>query len=231
MGTRLDTLTYGEFWRMLVEAGKRGAHETGYELTRVAGRGMSNVWVAEKNGKKVKASIRTTRDRWIAFQPLDSGKRWKTLDDVDVVIVAAVDSKEAPTNIEVYMLPGVEVRSRFDAAFAARNDAGQTPTDNFGMWVNLDNDTRRLPASVGSGIAEKFEPIAVYPIASLLALNDGENEMTVDDVAVEDDTDTERQNPRRFTSIGDVMFWARSQIAELAHVSPEAVKLDLKIEY
>ena len=39
------------------------------------------------------ASVRTTRDRWIAFPPLDGGTRWKTLDDVELVLVAAVDEE------------------------------------------------------------------------------------------------------------------------------------------
>jgi hypothetical protein len=226
-----ENLPYGEIWRVLVEAGKRGAHEEGHKLTRVAGRGMSNVWVAEKNGKKVKAAIRTTRDRWIAFQPVDGGKRWKTLDDVEVVIVVAVDSKDDPQNVEVYMLPAIEVRHRFEEAFTARTEAGQVPTDNFGMWVCLDHDPRGLAASIGSGITEKFRPIAVYSIASLLASHeDIEAKRAEEEDAVNEDT-KETNLPPRLTSIGDIMAWARVRIAELASVNPEAVKLDLKIEY
>ena len=60
-------------------AAKKGAESQGLALSRVPGRGLANVWKAEKGGKKQLASIRTTRDRWIAFQPLEYGKKWKTL--------------------------------------------------------------------------------------------------------------------------------------------------------
>ena len=71
---------------------------------------------------------------------------------VQVVIVAAVDLREAPENVEVYVFPAEEVRKRFDAAYAARTQAGQVVRNNFGMWVGLDQDERGIPASVGSGI-------------------------------------------------------------------------------
>jgi hypothetical protein len=35
----------------------------------------------------------------------------------------------------------------------------------------------------------------------------------------------------RFTTIAQVMAWAREQVADIAGVRLEAVKLDLKLEY
>ena len=46
-------------WRALVHAGKKGAAEAGYTLDRVPGRGLSNVWNVQKDGKTEVASIRT----------------------------------------------------------------------------------------------------------------------------------------------------------------------------
>src|SRR5437764_14728201 len=76
-------------WSILVRAAKRALEAKGFKLTRVPGRGRSNVWKIERQGKTQRASIRTTKDRCFAFPPLKRGTKWKTLDDVDVVIVAA----------------------------------------------------------------------------------------------------------------------------------------------
>jgi hypothetical protein len=217
-------------WQFLVDAAKRAVEEQGYSLKRVPGRGLSNIWKLERDGKTQSASIRTTRDRWIAFPPLDGGSRWKTLDDVDLVAVAAVDSKDKPKNIEVYLLPAAEVRERFAAAYEARRKAKQVIRDDFGMWVGLDKDTRDLPASVGSGIIEQHPPIAVYGISDLIAGSSKQANhahpapsSTVDQIVSPD-------LPRANT-IAEVMAWARQRVSEIAGVRLEAVKLDLKIEY
>ena len=216
-------------WQFLVDAAKRAVEELGYRSHRIPGRGLSNVWKLEKDGTTQSASIRTTRDRWIAFPPLDGGTRWKTLDDVDAVVVAAVDSKEKPKNIEVYLFSAAEVRQRFDAAYAARREANQVVRDDFGMWVGLDKDMRDLPASVGSGIAEEHPPIAVYAIADLISGGNKRSGAPAEaTTATRDGADVEAPNTN---TIADVMAWARKRLSEIAGVRVEAVKLDLKIEY
>src|SRR5260370_35005008 len=82
--------------QLLVAAAKKAVTEQGYALTRLPGRGRASVWSMKKNGKSELAAIRTTRDRWIAFQPLDDGAKWKTLNDVDLVVAAAVYPKAEP---------------------------------------------------------------------------------------------------------------------------------------
>ena len=77
------------------------------------GRGRSNVWEVEENGRQRRVSIRTTKDRWFAFPPLQKGTKWKTLDDVDIVVVAAVDDRDDPRNVEVYRFDAEEIRRRF----------------------------------------------------------------------------------------------------------------------
>jgi hypothetical protein len=215
-------------WQFLVNAAKRGVEELGFELEKQPGRGLSNIWTLRRNGTSQSASIRTTRDRWFAFPPLDGGKRWKTLDDVDAVVVAAVDSKERPLNVEVYLFPAKEVRQRFDAAYAARRDAGLIVRDNFGMWVALDRDERGVPASIGSGIADEHKPIAVYSVRNLVDGNTkGANDIPSDAASLE----IAGSRVSRVTTIGEVMSWARQRISEIAGVRIEAVRVDLKIEY
>lgn len=59
-----------------------------------------------------------------------AGTKWKTLDDVELVSVATVDSKDA-SEVEVYLFPADEVRQRFNAAsYAARAKDGQSIKDN-----------------------------------------------------------------------------------------------------
>ena len=224
MPNRLKSLSEGSQWRLLVSAGKRALENEGYALSRVPGRGLANVWTAERGGKKQIASIRTTRDRWFAFPPLEGGSRWKTLDDADLVVVAAVDSPESPAKVEVYLFPADEVRRRFNAAYAARRKAGRAVRDNFGMWVALDPYEHGVSTDVGSGLAIAYEPIAVYSIDDLIR---GNTEDEVNLAELSSDMKETRESPPE--TIAEVMAWARERIAEIAGVDPGAVKLELKL--
>jgi len=211
----------------MVDAAKAGMVAQGYALERVPGRGMSNIWKVTRNDETRIASIRTSRDRHIAFAPLEGGAKWKTLDDIELVVVATVDEKEAPEKIEVYLFPADDVRQRFDANYAARSKDGKSIKDDFGMWVGLDRDDRGLPVSVGAGILENYKPIAIFAIADLLAedppaqANDDDPGQAAGEISAQP----------ALTTIAEVMAWARSRVAELAGVQTEAVKLDLKVEY
>ena len=229
MTNRLNTLSESARWRLLVDAAKQGAQEQGYVLSRIPGRGLSNVWNMEKDGKSQVGAIRTTRDLWIAFPPLEGGTKWKTLDDAELVVVASVDSKDDPQNIEIYIFPAQEVRKRFNAAYAARMKAGHVQKDNYGMWVALHPDERGIASSVGSGIAKQYPAVAIYSIEALMAAKPDET-LQGGEEQPEPGEEVEPEFPR-LTTIADVMAWARERVAEIAGVRVEAVKLDLKMEY
>lgn len=218
-----------ENWHFMVDAAKRGLEQQGYQLERQPGRGLSNVWNALRDGSVKTVSIRTTRNRWIAFPPLEGGDKWKTLDDVDLVAVSAVDSKDAPKNIEVYVFEASEVKSRFNAAYQARRNAGQVVRDDFGMWICLDTDNRNMPVSVGSGLAEKYPAIVAFSIDSL-AQGNGTSVKTKRP-PLQENSQATPSGDTNFGTISEVMEWARARVAEIAVVSIDAVKLDLKIEY
>ncbi|KZZ27741.1 hypothetical protein A3753_30575 [Sulfitobacter sp. HI0082] len=205
-------------WALMNVAATRGLREMGYDISRIPGRGRSNMWHAEKAGVTMTVSVRTTRDRWIAFPPLEGGTRWKTLDDADAVLVATVDEKEDPSSIDVYLLNAEDVRKRFDAAYAARIEAGNQVADNFGMWVGLDHDDRGLPASVGSGLTKDLEPFASYAISDLADKQDTRAHEDLESVSGDSVT------------IAELMREAKAAIATIAGVSQEAVRLELKIE-
>lgn len=212
-----------EAWAVLNLAIKKAAEGQGYALERYPGRGRSNVWDVSKGGRSRKASFRTTRDGWIAYPPLDKGTRFRTLNDVEVVFAAAVDDPDDPQRIVVYEFPADIVRERFRASYNARIEAGQVVRDKFGMWVKLERDQSGRAAGVGSGLAEEYDPIGEYDIASLMDEN-GPPSGGGSQLPGASSTVTG-------TTIADVLADARKQIAALAHVRPEAVKLDLKIEY
>jgi len=215
-------------YRALVRAALKGAESAGYTLAKKPGRGLSNVWEATKGRQTLSASVRTSRDRWLAFPPLEGGARWKTLDDVDLVIVAAFKSRNNPKDAQVYIFDAQDVRARFNAAYKARVKAGHSVRDDYGMWINLDHDDRDTASAVGAGLAERSDPIAEYPLIELMAELSSPNF----EVAVgEDDDDEPNVGEPKFANIAEVMTWARQKVAELAGVKIEAVKLDLKVQY
>ena len=240
---------------MLVGAATLALRGAGLAPIRVPGRGRSNIWDVEESGQHKRVSIRTTKNRRFAFPPLETGTKWRTLDDVDIVVVAAVDDYDDPRNVEVYRFDAEDVRKRFDASYAARIDAGHKVRDDFGMWLRLDEDDRGLPAGVGAGLATAHLPIATFPIERLIA--ESEVKMPKGDMSrftqtaagirvvsvppidnAEPPTSPEHGNaagtgvvaalePR---TIGEVLDRARKHIATLSGVRMEAVKLDCRIE-
>jgi hypothetical protein len=226
MPNQFDEMSDSRTWNILVAAATRALKGEGFVPERVPGRGRSNVWEIEENGQRKRISIRTTKDRWFAFQPLKKGTEWKTLDDVDIVIVAAVDDRDDPNAVEIYRFDAGEVRQRFDASYAARTQAGQTVKDNYGMWVNLDADDRGRPASVGAGLATQDTPIATYPLEELIAEDGAEATESLQGATA---AAAEASGDQTHT-IAEVMDWARRRIATLSGVRMEAVKLDCRIE-
>ena len=51
MSNLLEGLSEAARWRLLVAAAKGAAEAQGYKLTRVPGRGLSNIWNMGKDGR------------------------------------------------------------------------------------------------------------------------------------------------------------------------------------
>ena len=122
-------------------------------------------------------------------------------------------------SIKVYRFDADEVRRRFDAARAARIQAGRIVQDNFGMWVNLDADD-----SAGAGLGAENAPLATYPLEELI----GENSAEADGIRTGSDEDITAEpeaSSAALHTIAEVMDWARKRIATLSgggHGSSEA---------
>jgi hypothetical protein len=225
---RLKEMGETASWRLMVSAAIEGAKQNGYAAKRQPGRGLSNTWELTKSGTTKIASVRTTRNRWIAFQPLENGARWKTLDDVDLVLVSAVDDAEDPQNVDVYLFPANIVRERFDAAYKARSDAGHNVPDNYGMWVKLDARDPDVVTQVGAGLVDDYPAIARFSIDELEGGVSPATQKDVGEATVGPDDDTDGGPAVR--TVAEVLTWARSEIARLSGMPSDAIKLDLKIE-
>jgi hypothetical protein len=156
----------------------------------------------------------------MAFPPLDGGSRWKTLDDVDLVLVATADSRANPQNVDVYLLPASEVQKRFRAAYEARLKHGHAVRDNYGMWVMLDKGDDQVPNQVGHSLAVDYPAIARFSLDELEARSAGQ--------AVEAEPADEQVLPT-FGTVAEVLEFARERIASLTGMPADAIKLDLRM--
>lgn len=196
--------------RILADAAVRALRETGLKPEKTRGRGGRN-WTIEENGIRKPITIRTTRDRDIAFSPLPN-RGWKTLDDVDIVIVAAVDRPDSPTEVLVYRFDAAEVRRRFNESRDAADRKGNTVSLNAGWWVSLDKTRRNRP---GEGIAATHEPIHRFPIEELAPpAPDPQGESA----------------GRPWTTFDEIMSDARKRLATLFGVNVDRIKVDFRIE-
>ena len=232
MANRLKEMGESAAWHLMVSAALEGAKQQGYALKRQPGRGLSNTYEMTKDGETKVASVRTTRDRYIAFPPLDGGKRWKTLDDADLVLVSAVDDPANPQNVDVYLFPADEVRRRFDASYAARIGAGHTVRDNYGMWVMLDEGNSDIISQIGHGLAADYPRIAHFTIDELQASADPDVRKMADETPVVEEEAGIREvqaEGAALNTVADVLTFAREKIATLTGMAADAVKLDLKM--
>lgn len=226
---RLKEMGERAAWRLMVGAALEAAREQGYVLKKQPGRGLSNTYELTKNGETQTASVRTTRGRWVAFPPLNNGQRWKTLDDVDLVLVAAVDDRFNPQNVDVYLFPATEVRKRFDASYAARIVNGHTVRDDYGMWVMLDKGDDAIATQVGHGITEEYPRIASFSIDELEGTVSKDMRKLADQAAPESDEAAITATGPSMETVAEVLADARARIATLTGIPTDAIKLDIKM--
>ena len=216
-------------WRLMVAGALAGATQQGYTLKRQPGRGLSNTYEITKDNVTKVASLRTTRDRWIAFPPLEGGARWKTLDAADVVLVSAVDDPQNPQRVDVYLFPADEVRKRFDASYAARIENGHVLRDNYGMWVMLDKGEDGVASQVGHSLAVDYPAIAHFTIDELEAgAAPAANALAENEPLPVEESGRDEAVPMLKT-VADVLGFARDRIAALTGMPIETIKLDIKM--
>tara|TARA_R110000787_G_scaffold286435_1_gene404953 strand:- start:649 stop:1338 length:690 start_codon:yes stop_codon:yes gene_type:complete len=227
MANRLKEMGEGAGRRMMVNAAIKAVEQQGYALKRQPGRGLTAVYDAVKGSTKSVLSIRTTRDRWFAFPSLQNGKSWKTLDNCNLVTVAAVDSIDNPQAVNVYLFPAEEVRKRFDASYAARINAGHNVKNDWGMWVMLDKGDDSVTSQVGHSLAVDYPAIATFTLDELEAGIEAAPEA---ETIVESSADDEETEPAiALNTVAEVLAFAQERIAVLTGMPVEGIKLDLKM--
>ena len=158
---------------LLFRTAVQALESSGYKVERVPGSGKSSVRRITKGKESKVISIRTSQDTWIAFPRMENDKSWRTLDEVDAVVPVSVDDKHAPKIARVHLVPGDEMRDRFNRAYKARKDAGHSIPVGRGIWISLYNKEANNPVShVGAGAGLKFPPIAEVPIEFGAAIAD-----------------------------------------------------------
>src|SRR5258708_5106843 len=137
---------------LLFRTAVKALEDNGYKVERVPGSGKSSVRRITKGKASKVISIRTSQDTWIAFPRMENDKSWRTLDEVDAVVPVSVDDKHDPKVARVHLVPGDEMRDRFNRAYKARKDAGHSIPVGRGIWISLYNKEANDPVShVGAG--------------------------------------------------------------------------------
>jgi hypothetical protein len=197
--------------------------KAGYGRQKAKNTGGAQITNLVKDGRVTRAVYKTSRNRWFSLLP-DGDGGWKPLDGTDALVLVTVDEPDAPTTYQLYIFSADDVRRHLDAAKAAWMAAG-AQIGGFGVWVSLDVSDKAHHAA-GSGLAEKRAPDVTLPI----------NEM----VAPKSDHGREEQPSVTMgqaggavsapaATIAEVLNAARMQIAALAGVTTDSVKLDLHI--
>jgi hypothetical protein len=167
--------------RGLRAAAEQALSEKGYKVERVFGEGKSSLRRITKGGVSKIVSIRTTQDRWIAFPRNKKDTGFVTLEEVDFVIAASVDDKHNPRIAQIHMLPGDEMRERFERAYQARKSTGYTLPKGRGVWVSLYEQEMNDPVNrVGAGAGIKHDAIAKLPLAPLTDPGDEDDDLEAD---------------------------------------------------
>lgn len=154
----------------LFEIALGGLKANGWNVERIPGAGKSSVRRISRGSVSGTASIRTSQDTWIAFprNPQDNG--WVTLSDVDYVVAASVDNGREPRFAKVHLISALEMRQRFDRAYAARKQAGHNLQLGRGVWVSLYFAEAKDPVNrVGAGAGLANVPITRVPLRGLVA--------------------------------------------------------------
>jgi hypothetical protein len=149
----------------LLQVAEEALVKGGWKVERIARSGKASVRRITRGQEQKRVSIRTSQDTWIAFPRTSDDAAWATLADVDFVVAASVDDRLDPQFAQVHLVPGDDLRHRFDRAYAARKKAGYSLPIGRGIWLSLYEEESANPVTlVGGGIGLAYPPIAKLPL-------------------------------------------------------------------
>jgi hypothetical protein len=204
---------------LLFEIAEKALAADGWVVERIARSGKSSVRRITRGQVAKTVSIRTSQDTWIAFPRNEKNTGWATLEEVDYVVAATVDSHENPRAAHIHFIEGDEMRARFDRAYAARKAATYTLPQGRGIWLSLYEKESNHPVTlVGAGAGLAHPPIAKVPLVGQKALR---NEHTaVETVQERDLADDDAADDEPLT-----INEAKRRLALSLGVSKESIKI------
>ena len=161
---------------ILFQAALDELRSLGWQVERIPGNRKSSLRRLTNATTSAFATIRTSQDRHIAFPRDDLDDCWLTLNDADVVVIAALNDPEEPKEILIHMIKASDMRDRFDRAYDARIGAGYTIPIGRGLWLPLYvPESESQPNLVGAGAGLEFPPVARTPLPAEWNGADGGN--------------------------------------------------------
>jgi hypothetical protein len=153
--------------RQLFQIGQQFLEDEGWTVSRVPGAGKASLRRITKGKENRTICIRTSQDQWMAFPRNTSDTGWVTLDEVNEVIVVAVDDRSEPKFALVHRISGDEMRERFNRAYSARRAARYSEAPGRPMWISLYDEDKTQPVGhVGAGAGLSNPPIVRVPLQS-----------------------------------------------------------------
>lgn len=197
--------------RVLFERALQALEQDGWKIQKGSVGGKSSLRRMTKGGETKIVTIRTSQDAWIAFPRNEDNTGFSTLEEADYVVAASLDDKHAPKFVSIHLIPGDEMRDRFERAYAARHAAGHVFHEGRGLWLSLyDEDSFNPVSHVGGGAGLKFPAIARYAL---------------DDVSLPDDE--EENELREPDEVAPPQPVARLTIAEAKRLLAESLGVEV----
>jgi hypothetical protein len=122
-----------------------------FEIEERTGKGIrpgARLTAKPPEGPALEVAVRTGRDRSLGCSRLRDGS-WRTLPNVDVVLGVFPDG-ENPGAFAVLAFPSEKLKSWYDKALKAMEDAGRSPALDVPIFIPLDEKSKK---NVGHDIA------------------------------------------------------------------------------
>lgn len=209
--------------RALLHFGLETLRSRGYSVRRAPSHGPQQVYEASNENETLLVALRTSQDTWFAFPRLADDSGWLTLDDVDRVLVASIDTPHQPSEVRVHWMPAGEVRARFDQAYRARLAAGNVVPLGRGLWLSLYDRNAPSPVShVGGGFGLDYPPIATRRLDQVLEETPAPGE------ALANENEPEELGDEAEMGSFDLLD-AKRRIAEALGVPLESVRITVEV--
>jgi len=219
--------------RFLFQTGIQALEQLGWTVERIQGTHKSSVRRISKGRESHKVSIRTSQDTWFAFPRTRQNDSWRTLAEVDVVIVVSVDNGENPKFAKVHWFDANDIKQRFDRALSARTAAGRKIPTGRGMWVSLYREEATEPAvMVGAG-AGRDETTVIARVALPADIVDAEPDVRAADLREANAGGNGVPHGPTAPSSGDdeaplTIPEAKRRLARFLGVDPSAIKITVE---